>query len=319
MIYTLTTTKQVGSSQRYLQFFDSSLNWLDQILWPVNHQVDAETPCFYVFKAFPANLRASEMSQWIELQSHALSPFANGACFKYTSRKGVHFWYSATPMKGVPETALQSALTDGTFKVAGENFHYVQTWKDGVLVSCVNASNASSDDHKATPIGNYDSPWALPRKLDQELKSPFSWTLITLTLFVFVILWTAVGHGITQWQRVSTEKEVQLVSDRLSPILAQQNALRQTSSTTNNVTSWQIEHGFLPESLATVVGILTPYGNWSPQVITWQNKTLGLEFTASDIDIASLVEVIEADSSVSQVTIRPHNAPNTWVLEAVFL
>ena len=44
-----------------------------------------------------------------------------------------------------------------------------------------------------------------------------------------------------------------------------------------------------------------------------------LEFRNNNIDIANLVQVIEAKDNVQRTTIRPHNAESTWILEATFL
>ena len=317
MIYTLISSEQASTSQRFAQILDSSLNWLDQIIWPVNHQADTNTPCFYVFKAFPANLKSSEIKQWIELQIHSLSPFVNGSHFKFVSRVGVHLWFSASPFKGVPETALQSQHPDGNYLVKGEQLCYQQTWKNGVLVSCVPAAQRSSEQADIM-LNSSDSPWAVPRKLDDELRSPLTWTILSVALLSLVLVWSGVGYGITKWQTASAESEISEVSERLGPLLAQQTSLRQNTSTFNAIVNWQTEHGFIPESLATVMESLADFGTWKPRLVTWQNKTLGIEFTASDVDIASLVQILESKDNINQVTIRPHNAQDTWVLEAEF-
>ena len=222
-------------------------------------------------------------------------------------------------MNGVPETALQEECPDGSYWVKGARFCYQQTWKDGVLVSCINAANTPKLAQSEITLTSNDTPWAVPRRLDSEIKSPLTWSLISLSLLSLVLIWSAIGFGVAQWQKVSTEQEIERISDRLGPILAEQNTLRQTSSTTHTINQWQIEQGFLPESFASVVNSLASFGSWTPKLITWQNKTLGLEFTAKDIDIANLVQVLEAKDSIEQVTIRPHNAPDTWILEAAFL
>ncbi|WP_416305721.1 hypothetical protein [Neptunicella sp. SCSIO 80796] len=272
-----------------------------------------------MFKAFPKNLKTTEIKKWADLQAQTLSPFSQGDRYAYLSKTGLHAWYTPTHLSGIPETAAQSPLPDGRHNIISEAFVYRQQWQNGGLTDCIatpisHTSNNQSESESAEI--QISSPWAIERKLDKELKKPKSWLIIVLFLFLCGLCWVGAGYLIVEIQRYQVDDENKQLTQELGEKLAQQTQLRDQQMALSVLHTWQQEQGFFPESFGIIAAVLNEQGIWQTNQVTWQNKSLELEFVSSDVDITALIGNLEKINTLTQVNIRPHNAENTWILEA---
>ena len=273
-----------------------------------------ETMTFFRFKMFPQSLKYADQSDWASLQLKLLNPFQDGFSRHYISSKGIHIWYSQTPFDGAPETALQVPMPDGSHVLKSTHFTYHQKWQDAVLIESVCKPHNKND--KSQPIEISDqSAWAIERTLDKKLKSPHVWMGLSGFAFICVLLWAAAGYATTALQTHFAERKSAELSERVGDALAQENQQRTLNAALDGMYAWQSEHGFFPEAYGQIASQLNQLGEWQPNAIRWQNQRFELEFASQAIDIAALVELLEAQPQMSQVSIRPNNADNTWVLE----
>ncbi len=304
-------------AEQIKQQFERYLTLINQWIWPADHKTDRTSMTFFVFKPFPKNLKNTEIKKWASLQSQTLSPFSQGDRYTYLSKKGLHAWFSPQPLSGIPETAAQTSLPEGQHTIASDTYIYQQQWKDGCLIDCI-ANSVNGDKDQLTNKQNIvlSTPWAMERKLDKELKKPASWLTITLFLFFCGLCWVGAGYLTIKIQQYNVEQQNTLLADDLGEKLAKQTQLRDQQMSLSTLHTWQQEQGFFPESFGIIVNVLNEQGVWKVNQVTWQNKNVELEFVSADVDITSLIGKLEKLNALAQVNIRPHNAQNTWVLEA---
>lgn len=312
---------------------DAWLTAIDGFIWPSEQNVDFTSTALYVFKAFPKNLKGAEIKQWALLQTNTLSPFSNGDHYQYLSQLGLHLWVSNNSFFGIPETATQDSLRDGEYLVKGKNNTYQQHWFNSIMLDCATVSiEADSPNDKvdnifgdktnsnvypnAIPLMASDNAWAVPRKIDTVIKKPTTWLAINFFVILCGLLWGLAGFTTIHLQNRAAENNISVLTDSLGEKLQQQNRLRSNEQLVSTLEDWQYEYGFFPETFAAVAEKLTFQGNWQVNTLTWQNKTLELEFVSNDMNITTLVGDLELIDILQQVNIRPHNADNTWILEA---
>jgi hypothetical protein len=299
-----------------MSYLDGLLSAINDLVWPSCQSIDAETATFYLFKPFPTGLKRQEVEKWAELQSRTLSPFTKGDAFSYLSRQGLHLWITAGQFCGVPETANQSPLSDGQHYIKGQHQSYLQQWSSEIMLSCEPAEiNADEASPQPSAI-NTSKPWALPREIDKRLQNPTSWLVVCGFVSLCAITWAASGYMTLSLQEYYSQQQSVTLSQEIGPKLAQQQALNNNILTLNGLKNWHTEFGFFPESFAAISEKLSHQGSWRANSILWQERRLELEFVANEIDLTTLVGELESVNILSQVNIRPHNAKDTWILEA---
>lgn len=298
--------------------YDQSLTWLNQLIWPSEQEIDPCTKAFYVFKAYPKELKNNQMQAWAKLQRHSLSPFVAGEVYQYLSKAGLHLWISQGKFSGIPETAIQTVLPDGNYTLAGSTHLYQQSWQNGLLVSCFTIENKSAEGTEPTlPLKiEKRSPWGVPRKIDEKLKLPSTWLGLTLFLSLCVSFWFGTAYLTATIQQSSAETHISQLESSLGEKLAMQNQLQNKQQGLSLLQNWQQEFAFLPETFAQVAKKLSLEGTWKANSVSWQNRTISIELMAEDLDIAKLVNNLESLEDLSKINIRPHASENTWILEA---
>ena len=297
---------------------DYLLSAADRFIWQSERSVDTLSGYFFVFKAFPKDLKSKQRVQWAELQAQTLSPFTNGVEYSYLSDAGLHLWISQGQTKGIPETASQQALPDGDHHVQGELQKYIQTWENGIMLKCLAISESSAkqvETENWLKVSRY-SAWAVRRKIDEKLQQPAMWLGLGAFATLSALIWLGVASLTLQLQESNGQKEVNLLETSLGEQLAEQSRLQNAQQTLALLQNWQKEHGFLPESFGSIASQLNLYGEWKANSISWQNQTLEIELQATNIDIAALIGELEKIDMIKQVNIRPHAASDTWILEA---
>jgi hypothetical protein len=298
--------------------FENMLTVIDQFIWPASEAIDTHSKTFFVFKPYPKQLKRKQIPQWALLQCTTLSPFVGGQHYSYLSKAGLHLWICQGEFNGVPETAMQNAPPDGNHRVASATQHYQQTWRDGLLTGCFAVDPAEvPDTGVALPLHiNKRAPWAVTRKIDQQLKKPSTWLAITLFISLCAGMWHMSGYLTLTLQQNNAEQQISELQDSLGEQLARQSQLQNQQQGLLALQSWHSEFAFLPETFAAVASKISLQGQWQANAIAWQNRTLTLEVSSAKLDIASLVTELEQSPSLSNINIRPHANDNTWILEA---
>jgi Tfp pilus assembly protein PilN len=297
---------------------DYLLSAVDRFIWQSEQSVDTLSNYFFVFKAFPKELKAKQRVQWAELQAQTLSPFSNSSKYCYLSDAGLHLWVSQGQAKGIPETAIQQNLSDGEHQIQGEHKQYVQTWKNGIMLKCftLSASSGKTQDSKLNLEIHKHSAWAVRRKIDKQLQQPTTWIGLGAFVSLCALVWLGAASLTLQLQESNGQKKIDLLETTLGEQLAEQSRLQNAQQTLMLLRNWHNEHGFLPESIGAVATKLNLRGEWKANSISWQNHTLEIELLAANLDIAALVGELENIDMLKQVNIRPHAADDTWILEA---
>jgi hypothetical protein len=297
--------------------FENMLTVIDQFIWPAEKVIDTNTKSFFVFKAYPKQLKRKQIAQWSSLQCTALSPFIGAQHYQYLSKAGLHLWICQDKFHGVPETAMQNALPDGSHRVASASHHYQQTWRDGLLVGCFTVDSAEvPDSDAALPLHiNKRTPWAVTRKIDQQLKKPSTWVAITLFISLCGGIWQLSGYLTLCMQHANATQQIAELQEVLGEKLATQSQLQNQQRDLSVLQNWHAKFGFLPETFAGVASKINLQGEWQANNIAWQNRTLTLEVSSKKLDIATLVTKLEQAASLSNINIRPHLNDNTWLLE----
>jgi hypothetical protein len=296
---------------------DYWLNAVDRFIWKSEQSVDTLSNYFFVFKAFPKDLKGKQRVQWAELQAQTLSPFSNSSQYNYLSDVGLHLWVNQGSAKGVPETAIQQSLPDGEHHIQGEEHQYKQTWLDGLMHKCFTISeNISSQQKKFDLKISRHSPWAVKRKIDQHLLQPATWVGLCAFVFTCALVWLGAASLTLHLQESNAEQQINQLEISLGQQLAEQSRFQHKQQTLLLLKNWHNEHGFLPESLGAVAAKLNLQGEWKANTISWQNHTLAIELLATNLDIAALIGELENIDMLEQVNIRPHAANDTWILEA---
>jgi hypothetical protein len=298
--------------------YEHTLTWLNKLIWPSEQFVDFSSKIFYVFKPYPNGLKNNQIKQWAQLQSKSLSPFLHGDNYQYLSKSGLHLWISQKNLTGIPETALQTTLSDGSHIVTGNKYMYQQTWHKGLLISCstIELVNIEKESNTIPLQIEKGAPWAVPRKIDNQLKQPSTWLGLTLFLAVCASLWIGVGLLTSYLQQSSAEDKINQLESTLGKQLAKQSQLQNMQQGLLMLRNWQGEFAFLPEIFAQVAEKVNLQGSWKARSISWQNRVINIELYAENIDIAELVLNLENVENLSKINIRPHVSSNTWILEA---
>ncbi|MDG2070542.1 MAG: hypothetical protein P8J55_02145 [Pseudomonadales bacterium] len=290
---------------------------IEQYFWSNEETIDSTNLCFYVFKPFPGNISPKQKKSWAALQSQSLSPFESGDRYYYVSAQGLHLWVSQIALTGIPETAAQTSLEDGTHIVAGEQHLYQQIWQDEVMLECIVRSSESNTTDTERKIDT-KRPWAMQSYLQSKLKSPQAWILITTFIFLLAIIWYA-GAAITLFAQ---NEYAAMQNQRLDPLvkgqLTQRKEFEEHEQILNLLQTWRSGHGYLPESLALIAVAINPLGDWEIKEISWQENRLVLQLNTGEMDIAALVTEIESIPSITSAGIKPHGGTDNFLLEASF-
>ncbi|MGS2719901.1 hypothetical protein [Paraglaciecola aestuariivivens] len=305
------------SLQKMPNQFDAWLSKLNRFFWPTEQSVDDNSTAFYVFKPFPKNLKKSEIKPWAELQTNTLSPFSKGDKYQFISREGLHLWVSNTKLSGVPETAAQTQLNDGEHYIKGKFHTYLQNWQGGLMQTCVAVEDTTIKSNAVKTIQlDAHTPWAVERKIDTKIKQPSTWLALCFFIGLCGLAWGIFGYATLYFQSTLAEQQSNALSDSIGDKLSLQNTLRNNQQIVSQLQNWHTAAGFFPESFTAVAEKLSQQGEWQVNTVIWQNKIIELEFVSKQVDITSLVGELEKLTLLEQVNIRPHNAENTWILEA---
>jgi hypothetical protein len=297
---------------------DHVLTQIDHFFWPNNGAIDVNAKIFFVFKPYPKHLKRNQIEQWALLQSKSLSPFTSGDNFQYLSKAGLHLWICQADINGIPETAMQTPLSNGSYLIEGEKHLYQQTWSDGLLINCLIMEKTHQQQTSSVSplILNQGAPWAVTRKIDRHLKTPTTWLAVCSFLFLCGIIWHTVGFLTLNIQHQYAEQSANDLQQQLGEQLTRQERIQNQQKSLNTLQSWQNEFGFLPETFAAIVEKLNQLGTWQANSIAWQSRSLVIELVAKKLDIAALVAELEEVNSLAKVNIRPHISNDTWILEA---
>lgn len=291
------------------------LDKLDKRFFKQAMNVDGETFSFYTFKAYPKTLSKQVRGDWARIQAKALSPYEKGEVQYYLCDSGVAIWACANKFNGVPETRAQYRMSDGSYIVKGKMHSYKQVWTNGVLSQCyILESNNQCD----VALDTYDNPWAVERQIDAILASPKFWAGVTGVVLATVFIWFLVAQT-TIFASVSVlEEEIAESEQAMGDVLAQQVELQGKADVLELLNQWR--YRFLPFQVVVgeVVKSVSKQTVWNADSIEWQSNTLVTELSSSDIDIASLVQVLENNVLIDKAAVRPHARENTWVLEVTF-
>jgi hypothetical protein len=298
--------------------FEAGLTLIERFIWPVDQAIDSETKSFFVFKAYPKELKRKQIEQWALLQTKSLSPFVGGHYYQFLSKAGLHLWFSQQPFHGLPETAMQANQSNSIQQVSSIKYNYQQTWHEGLLVSCFAQERADVDNQLAAfPLEiNKRAPWAVTRKIDKQLRKPSTWLGLTLFVFLCVLVWQTTAYFSLKIQNYNAQQRTTELQDSLGEQLSIQSQLQKQQQGLLSLQNWHREFAFLPETLAKVAEKINLQGEWQANTITWQNRTLVIELISKKLDIAILVTELEGADTLSNINIRPHVSDNTWVLEA---
>lgn len=307
----------VTRSQKILDCLYALLGRADTYLWPQSNEIDASSHCFFICKPYPGNLSTKQKKDWAELQATALSPFASGDFYYFLTTTGLHLWVSQSELNGVPETALQVALDDGEYLVAGKHHLYHQVWGDGIMKECVILPDDTDSELPKTVIDT-SAAWAVRGQLKERLTSGKFWIAIASCLFFVLLLWTLVGAVTVFTQNNFALSQINKLDPLVSDLLTQQTELANHNKTINLINSWQSENGYLPESLGIIADRINAFGKWQLKEIVWQEKQLSLQIDTRDIDIAALITDLESLSSVKSVGIKPYGNTGDFLLEVFF-
>jgi hypothetical protein len=301
----------VDVSTNFVGKMDLSLNKLEKLFWPKSVSVDSESITHYVFKPAPASIKTNQVVDWARLQLKTLSPFPEGDSYHFISPKGLHAWFAASALQGIPETAMQNSFPDGNHLVNGGRYKYKQRWQDGVLVECIPTNNASLD---STDIV-FSRAWAAESKLKEAVKKPSTLLSIAFALFLLSIVYLSVALVTVKYQSNSFIRNTELLQQELGEKLNTVTLLRQHQTALQGLNTWNTQDGSLPQIVALAIDSVLEQTNWSAQSIIWQNKTATIELSAPGIDIATLVGALEQQSVIADVEIRPAQEAGKWILE----
>ncbi len=297
-------------------WLEPSLNKLEAILWQDEYNVDIESETYYVFKTFPASLKSKQRADWAKVQARVLNPFVGGDVYYFITSEGVAIWTTPGHFKGVPETAAQQSLSDGTHLVKGEHYCYQQDWIAGNMVACQVLIDPPSQNSISLQPEGYQY-WARHRKIDLWLKEAWSWGLICTFLFGIALCWQGGSFVSLTIQGHQLDSQINELESRVGERLDEQAKLRNNQQFVSGVRGWQSETGYLPQTLAGVLLELNSSENWSVNLLEWQLRALKLELQMADLDITDLVTKLEQNPLFEKVAIRPHARKNTWVLEVI--
>lgn len=292
------------------------LDRLNNVFFSGNAAYDSEREVFYTFKPYPQSLKSTQIDDWAELQCKVLVPFINGDYYCFLHSKGLCFWSSMTPLKGLPETAMQPALPDGIHLCKGASHFYRQSWKNGVMQVC----ETIPQDESSTGIINLEvgqGAWARKRQIDKWLGEPVTWALASVACTLFVGLALITGYLSMQAQLSSLAEQQNNIEQKLGDKLAMQNELQSLIRAENQLREWQYSNGLLPPNLALLIEVVTDQVEWQATSILWQERSLTAEINATELDLARLVTDLEATGAFSDVSVRPGSRLNGWQIEVI--
>lgn len=294
-------------------WFDKTIANIERFFWRADQKIDANTEYFFVFKPFPKGLTKEERTKWSQLQVDLLSPFKHSYTYQYNSRKGTHLWFSKRPFDGIPETAAQTSMKDGSHVLMSSNYTYKQVWEDGLMVACVAIPTTSETTNKLQY--SQKTFWAMPRKLETAVKKTSTWYGVVITLFCVYLFFIAAAWATTFSQRVFLTDYNEQLSDEIGPKLNMREKLSRAQTAIDALYSWQYEYQAPPIVVGLALKELNAISSIIVNRIQWQNNQLQIEFVSDDINITQLVAQSEKINGVKTANIRPHNDTNTWVLE----
>lgn len=299
-------------------WLDRVLDYIESVFWQEQTKTDNTTPIFYVYKAYPSSLNGKRLESWIKLQEKVLSPYKNGDCHSVNLKKGVALWMSNTSLVGIPETAKQQALPDGTFFVRGDTFMYRQEWKGGVMTACETLSLRSlNDDTILLSDRTSKNAWAQSRHVDEFIKKPiFGFFVLAFLTFIFSV-WLGTAY-ITQSLAVSNlNSEMHSLEASVGDTLATRDTFQKNALQIQQLTNWKNELADLPSILAVVVVEVEKQTPWVAGKIQWQNRALKITLFSNELEITSLVKNLEETGLFDSVAIRPQDKAGLWTLEVV--
>lgn len=293
------------------------LNFLNGLIYKGKVTGDGRSRTFYTFKAYPKSLKASQIDEWVSLQCRVLVPFVGGDHYHYLHSDGLCFWSSMSAFDGIPETALQQTLNDGTHLVKGEKFYYLQQWQNKRMVSCELVDKEQVDSLSVFNITPSIHGWAQTRDIDVWLSKPITWAAIATSVALLFGASLLAGYVTMSLQLSSLSGQQAAIEQELGDKLSKQTELRQLSQTLTDIVDWQYSNGMLPPAIAAVVSVVRSQAEWKTTLISWQNRTLLVELTAPQLDIAALVTELESTGNFRNVTVRPGRTSSTWEVEVI--
>ncbi|MBD1389807.1 hypothetical protein IC617_10245 [Neiella sp. HB171785] len=283
-------------------------------LWPEQQEADCSSRCYYCYKPYPIGLKGDALQQWAALQAQRLNPYHNGHSYSYLAKSGVAIWVSPSPFQGIPETACQQAMPDGTHVLHGNEQLYKQRWLNGSMVECL--SIASQQELGASPTAiNTQAPWAINHPFEQLIAKPVFWALTCSVVAFICLLWLAVGYTALSFQSILANERSAQIELELGDKLTQQMELQSQQSAIAGLSRWRMEYGVFPEAFAVVASIINQQGDWVVDVVQWQNKRLSIEFKANSLDITQVVSNLENSSVIANASIRPGSTSGVWIVE----
>lgn len=293
------------------------LDQLNSVIYNGKVKADGSCRTFYVFKPYPNNLKPAQLNDWVSLQCRILIPFVGGDHYHYLHTDGLCFWSSMSSFDGVPETAVQQALTDGTHLIKGEKFYYRQQWLNKRMTSCELVDEGDINLSSVVNITPHSSAWARARDIDVWLSKPITWAALSMGIALVVGASLLAGYLTMSMQLSRLSEQQMLIEAELGDKLNKQTELTQLSQTISDIVDWQYSNGMLPPTIATVVSVVTAQADWKTTLISWQNRTLLVELSAEQLDIAALVTELESTGSFRNVSVRPGRIANTWQVEVI--
>ena len=291
------------------------VNKLDKRLFKQTINVDSKTFTFYTFKFYPRTLSRQMREDWAKIQAKVNSPFENGEVQYHLCDVGVAIWACADKFSGLPETRAQKILSDGSHVVKGKSQHYKQFWKQGILTQCY---VIESNDEYEVELEVDKTPWAVDRQIDKIIASPVHWAVFIAALFCIIFIWfisaiTTINISVAHLEEKIASSEVEM-----GAVLNQQVELQNRAGVISQLNQWR--HRFLPFQVVfgELVKSVSAHTTWDATSIEWQANVLILELNSYNIDIASLVQVLENNKLINKAAVRPHTRENTWILEVTF-
>ncbi|NVK55273.1 MAG: hypothetical protein HWE26_06635 [Alteromonadaceae bacterium] len=291
------------------------LDWLESLLWHDEYNVDTKSEVYYVFKAYPASLKPSQKADWAKIQARVVNPFVGGDTYYFLSANGVAIWTTAGNFIGLPETAAQDVLADGTHHVSSDHFVYEQHWSAGEMTTCCVLNDKVND-----AIALREEPrgyWARHRNIDRWLKKPVTWVMLAGVVFGVLIAWQAGSFVSLALQENQLDQDIAKLEELVGDRLDEQARLQNNQQFISGSLSWQSEVGYLPQALAGVLSELGESRKWQINLIEWQLNVLRVELQMANLNIAELVTKLEQSPLFERVAIRPHANEDTWILEVV--
>ena len=299
------------------KIFSRIKNYLSDKIRAAFLKTDDDSELYYVYIPYPDVLPKNKRSKWTTNEKKRNAPFQSYDCYQFSSNQGAHFWYSETRFSGIPYTALIIPESSNTPVITTKNWTYFLTWDNGVLIECIQAErDAENSDEKDRYVGF--KGWAAPAPLQHFNITPAKTAFAMMIVFSLFFAWQAGRVLSYQVAASSLSDDIASLNSQISEKLPELDKYKSRIDWINKKNNWEGEHGLPEIAIATVLKSLPAMEKVVVESIVWETKRITLEIIGEEVELASLVSVLENNVNTESAQVRPHQKANTWVIEAEF-